>query len=159
LRDGFSFRGRILETLRDLSNSTISINPVLRRGLDDAAVIFAKTADTRNLLRGALRKKTVVFSELGIREVHTASPRTQAQKPPSLLYAGRLLYWKGVHIAIQAFAELLTKIPTARLTIVGSGPEEARLKRDASARRIEENVDFISWLPQHKLFELYDSHD
>jgi glycosyltransferase involved in cell wall biosynthesis len=159
LRDGFSFRGRVLETLRDLSNSTLSINPIVRGGLDDAAVIFAKTTDTRNLLSSHLREKTIVFGELGIRKAQIASPRVRRQTPPRLLYAGRLLYWKGVHIAVQAFAELLMKIPNARFTIVGSGPEEARLKADALARKISDNIDFIPWLPQNKLFELYDSHD
>jgi len=159
LRDGLSFRGKILEVLRDLSNSTISINPIVRRGLSDAAVIFAKTADTRNMLSCALREKTVVFSELGIREVQIASPRTRRETPPKLLYAGRLLYWKGVHIAIRAFAKLLTKIPSARFTVVGNGPEESRLKADTSALGIDQHVDFISWLPQNKLFDLYDSHD
>ena len=159
LRDGFHFRAKLLETLRDLSNSTISMNPFVHRGLADAAIIFAKTADTRNLLSGPLREKTFVFNELGIRKVQIASPRVRYESPPKLLYAGRLLYWKGVHIAIRAFAELLSKIPSARFTIVGSGPEEARLKADALARKINKNVDFISWLPQNKLFELYESHD
>lgn len=159
LRDGFPLRGRILETLRDLSNSTISINPVVHRGLADAAVIFAKTADTRNLLSAQLRAKTIIFNELGIHQVQISSPRMRRETPPRLLYAGRLLYWKGVHIALQAFGELLTKIPSARLTIVGSGPEEERLKADALARKIRDNVEFISWLPQNKLFELYNSHD
>jgi glycosyltransferase involved in cell wall biosynthesis len=159
LRDGFHFRGRILETLRDLSNATISINPIVRYGLADAAVIFAKTTDTRNLLSAHLREKTIVFCELGIPEVQMTSPRAPRQAPPRLLYAGRLLYWKGVHIAIQAFAMLLAKIPNARFTIVGSGPEETRLKADALSLKIKDKVDFISWLPQDKLFELYDSHD
>ncbi|KJC53643.1 hypothetical protein UP10_41870 [Bradyrhizobium sp. LTSPM299] len=159
LRDGFSTKGRILESVRDLSNSTVFINPILRRGLDDAAVIFAKTADTRDLLSSAQRKKTVVFNELSRREVQKVSPRTRVQSPPKLLYAGRLLYWKGVHIAIRAFAQLLKKIPTARFTIVGSGPEEGRLKADVSALKIEQSVDFISWLPQNELFGLYGSHD
>jgi glycosyltransferase involved in cell wall biosynthesis len=159
LRDGFSFRGWVLETVRDLSNSTLAINPLVGGGFDHAAVIFAKTADTRNLLSDHLREKTIVFGELGIRKAQIASPRVRRQKPPRLLYAGRLLYWKGVHIAIQAFAELLAKIPDARFTIVGSGPEDARLRADAQARKVSENIDFISWLPQNKLFELYDSHD
>jgi glycosyltransferase involved in cell wall biosynthesis len=159
LRDELGFRGRILETLRDLSNSTISINPIVHPGLADAAVIFAKTADTRNLLSERLRAKTVVFNELGVRKAQIASPRMRRQTPPRLLYAGRLLYWKGVHIALQAFAELSKRIPDARFTIVGSGPEEAKLKADALARKINDSVDFISWLPQNKLFELYDSHD
>jgi glycosyltransferase involved in cell wall biosynthesis len=159
LRDGFGLKGRILETLRDLSNATITINPLVRGGLSHASIIFASTADTRNLLRGPLRKKTLVFSQLGIQKEQLGSPRTPRQTPPRLLYAGRLLYWKGVHIAVQAFAELLTKIPNARFTIVGSGPEEARLKTDTVIRKIKDNVDFISRLPQRNLFDLYDSHD
>jgi glycosyltransferase involved in cell wall biosynthesis len=159
LRDEFHLRGKILETLRDLSNSTISINPLVRGGLADAAVIFVRTCDTLNVLSRAMRKKTVVFTELTAQTSQISSPRMPRQTPTRLLYAGRLLYWKGVHIAIQAFAMLLKKIPNARLTIVGSGPEEARLKADALARKIKDSVDFISWLPQKNLFELYDSHD
>src|SRR6516162_2753673 len=159
LRDGFHLRGKILETLRDLSNSTISINPLVRDGLANAAVIFVKTCDTLNLLSRAMRKKTVVFMELAVQTSQIGSSRMPRQTPTRLLYAGRLLYWKGVHIAIQAFAMLLKKIPNARFTIVGSGPEEARLKADVLARKIKDSVDFISWLPQNNLFELYDSHD
>jgi glycosyltransferase involved in cell wall biosynthesis len=159
LRDEFHLRGKILETLRDLSNSTISINPLVRDGLADAAVIFVKTCDTLNLLSRAMRKKAVVFMELTAQTSQISSSRMPRQTPTRLLYAGRLLYWKGVHIALQAFAMLLKKIPNARLTIVGSGPEEARLKADALARKIKGSVDFISWLPQKNLFELYDSHD
>ena len=159
LRDGFHLRGKILETLRDLSNSTISINPLVRDGLANAAVIFVKTSDSLNLLSRAMRKKTVVFMELAVQTSQIGSSRMPRQTPARLLYAGRLLYWKGVHIAIQAFAMLLKKIPNARFTIVGSGPEEARLKADVLARKIKDSVDFISWLPQNNLFELYDSHD
>ena len=56
-------------------------------------------------------------------------------------------------------SDVLTKFPKARFTIVGSGPEETRLKADALAWKIRDSVDFISWLPQSNLFELYDSHD
>jgi glycosyltransferase involved in cell wall biosynthesis len=159
LRDGFRLREKILETLRDLSNSTATINPLIRCGLTNAAIIFVKTPDTRNILNRAMQEKTIVFIELGIQKGQLRSPRASRQAPPRLLYAGRLLYWKGVHIAIQAFAQLLVKIPHARLTIVGDGPEESRLKSDVLSANIGKNVDFISWLSQQDLFELYDSHD
>src|SRR5262249_40532766 len=110
-------------------------------------------------LSPAMQEKTAVFIELGIQKVQIRSPRAPRQAPPRLLYAGRLLYWKGVHIAIQAFAQLLTKVPDARLTIVGSGPEETRLKNDVLSANIGKNIDFTSWVPQQRLFELYESHD
>ena len=153
LRDGFSFRSKILEALRDLSNSTISINPIVRRGLYDAAVIFAKTTDTRNMLSGTLREKTFVFGELGIRKVQIAFRRARGVRRRQCcsmqvgFFIGREFY-----IAIQAFAKLLTKIPSARFTVVGNGPEETRLKADTLALGIDQNVDFISWLPQNEPF-------
>lgn len=159
LRDGFGLRGKIIETVRDLSNSTLRINPLVRAGLAQATVIFVTTSDTRNLLSRAMRKKTIVYTFLGIPKTQIRLPRVLRQTSPRLLYAGRLLYWKGVHIAIQALAKLSIKMPDARFTVVGNGPEEARLKADVLAYKLEEKVDFISRLPQDKLFELYESHD
>jgi glycosyltransferase involved in cell wall biosynthesis len=158
LRDGFDLRGRVLEAVRDLSNSTITLNPVVYGGLAHAAVIFAKTTDTQKILGRYLQEKTIVCSELGIQEAQISAPRTSLGKPLKLLFAGRLIYWKGAHIAIQAFAKLLEKIPDAQFTIVGSGPEQARLKNEALKLGVNKKVNFISWLPQQKLFELYDSH-
>jgi glycosyltransferase involved in cell wall biosynthesis len=159
LRDGLGFRGRLLEKIRDFSNSTITVNPLVRSGLKNAAVIFCTTPDTRNLLKGPLQKKTIIYTFLGMQKPRVSLPRIPRQTPPRLLYAGRLLYWKGVHIAIQAFAELLTKIPDSRFTIVGDGPEETRLKGDVLAYKVKDSVDFCSRLPQRKLFDLFESHD
>ena len=50
LRDRFPLRGRVLELLRDVSNATIELNPISREGLRNAAVIFARTTETRDLL-------------------------------------------------------------------------------------------------------------
>jgi glycosyltransferase involved in cell wall biosynthesis len=159
LRDGFHLRGKIIEALRDLSNLTITINPVVRGGLANAAVIFVSTSDTQDLLKGAMREKSVVFTQLGIQQAQIRSARAPRETPPRLLYVGRLLYWKGVHIAIEAFSKILTSFPDARFTIVGDGPEKARLMADVLAYKIEDSVDFTSWLPQNRLSDLYQSHD
>jgi glycosyltransferase involved in cell wall biosynthesis len=159
LRGGLSFRGKVLETIRDLSSSTITINPLIRPGLTSAAVIFVYTKDTQNLFSGALREKTVVFTPLGLLQLPTARlPRTWLG-PPKFLYAGRLLYWKGVHIAVRAFAEVARQISGVRFTIVGDGPERSNLEEDVRLHNLQEQVVFIPRLAQNKLFELYDSHD
>jgi glycosyltransferase involved in cell wall biosynthesis len=159
LRDRFPLRGKVLERIRDISNSTITINPLVRGGLIQSVAIFVSTSDTQNLFTGALREKTSVFTQLTIPDPASTPPRVPGQKPPRLLYAGRLLYWKGVHIAIDAFARLARRVSDARFTIVGDGPERDRLQAEAASRNIKDQVDFISRLPQEKLFELYDSHD
>lgn len=128
LRDKIGLKGRILEGIRDLSNSTIAMNPVVRDGLARASVIFVSTTDTQNLFDGALRDKTLVFTQLGLPKLPSGGLPRSPSGPPRFLYAGRLLYWKGVHIAIRAFAEIVRQIPNARFTIVRSGPERSRLE-------------------------------
>jgi glycosyltransferase involved in cell wall biosynthesis len=158
LRDGFHFKAKLTEAIRDLSNATITINPLIRRGLVDAAVIFVKTPDTRRLLNRAMQKKSVEFIELGLQSPQPPRP-DRPVGPPKLLFAGRLLYWKGAHIAIRALAELIRRLPDARLTIVGKGNEQGRLEAAAARYGLCNNIEFIPWLPQQELFALYRSHD
>ncbi|OAF19341.1 hypothetical protein AXW67_36775 [Bradyrhizobium neotropicale] len=159
LRDEIGLRGRILEGIRDLSNSTIAMNPLVRSGLARASAIFVSTADTQNLFKGVLRNKATVFTQLGLPNLPSDRLPRSPSGPPRLLYAGRLLYWKGVHIAIRAFAEVVRQIPNARFTIVGSGPERSRLEDDIRHNKLLGSVEFIPQLPQNALFELYRNHD
>jgi glycosyltransferase involved in cell wall biosynthesis len=159
LRDAFPLSGRILERIRDFNNATVMINPWIRRELIEAAVIFASTSDTRNLFSRSVKNKTFAFTQLCITNPPLLGPRMARQGPPRLLCAARLYYWKGVHIAIRAFAELLSQCPEARFSIVGTGPEEHRLKAEAARYDVADRIDFISWLPRRQLFDLYESHD
>ncbi len=159
LRDGFHFRAKVTETIRDLSNATIKMNPIVRSGLTKSAVIFLRTPDTLRILGRPMRKKAITFFDLGLEPQQACVPRMAREKPLKLLYAGRLLYWKGVHIAIRAFAQVSSRMPDAHFTVVGRGPEEGRLKAQAAAHHLGEKIRFIPWLPQEQLFDLYSSHD
>jgi glycosyltransferase involved in cell wall biosynthesis len=158
LRDAFHLKARITETARDLSNHTIALNPLVRYGLMSAAAIFTKTPDTARILTPSMQKKSINFLELGLESARPLRPQ-RPPGPPRLLFAGRLLYWKGAHIAIQALAELTRVWPDAQLTIVGKGKEEGQLRAAAVAHSVAGNTHFVSWLPQKKLFDLYQTHD
>jgi glycosyltransferase involved in cell wall biosynthesis len=158
LRDDFDVKARITERVRDFSNHTITLNPLVRHGLTSAAAIFTKTPDTARILTPSMQRKSINFLELGLQSARPSRPQ-RSPGPPRLLFAGRLLYWKGAHIAIQALAELIRVSPDAQLTIVGKGTEEGRLRATAVAHGVAGNVRFVPWLPQDKLFEQYQTHD
>jgi len=61
---------------------------------------------------------------------------------PVVLFVGRLVAEKGVGFLIQAFHEVVKKIPDAKLVIMGKGPKETELKN--LQRRLQtRNVFFI----------------
>ncbi|MEM7757854.1 MAG: glycosyltransferase family 4 protein [Cyanobacteria bacterium P01_A01_bin.40] len=54
--------------------------------------------------------------------------RPLLQTPPTVVFAGRLVWEKGVDILIKAFAQVKQNIPDAQLLIAGKGEAEASLK-------------------------------
>jgi glycosyltransferase involved in cell wall biosynthesis len=75
-----------------------------------------------------------------------------------LLFAGRLVYWKGVHLALSAFKQVLETIPDAQLTIVGSGPDECWLKDMATSLCVNHAVEWRPWVQRDELIGLYQGH-
>lgn len=68
----------------------------------------------------------------------------QPDDPPSIASIGRLERYKGHHRVIAAFPFVLERQPEARLLIVGSGPYEPELRRQAQQLGIEPSVEFTS---------------
>ncbi|MCW2987114.1 MAG: hypothetical protein JWM24_52 [Solirubrobacterales bacterium] len=66
---------------------------------------------------------------------------------PLIATVGRLERYKGHHRVIAAFPEVLRSEPTARLLVVGSGPYEDELRRQAAELGIAGEVEFTSTPP------------
>jgi glycosyltransferase involved in cell wall biosynthesis len=64
------------------------------------------------------------------------------------IVAGRLVAFKGIPLALSAIA----RAPAWHLEIIGSGPEEARLKRLTNRLGITDRVRFFPWLSQRELW-------
>jgi glycosyltransferase involved in cell wall biosynthesis/GT2 family glycosyltransferase len=67
--------------------------------------------------------------------------------PPAIASIGRLERYKGHHRVIDAFPFVLKREPEARLVIVGTGPYEEELRKQAQALGIAEKVEFTSTPP------------
>jgi glycosyltransferase involved in cell wall biosynthesis len=74
------------------------------------------------------------------------APEPAESVPFTFISMARLLYWKGFHLGLAAFAQ--AKLPDARYTVVGDGPEMSRLKNDAQRLGIAGQVDFVGRLPR-----------
>jgi glycosyltransferase involved in cell wall biosynthesis len=159
LRDELSVRNKLAEKIRDFSNRTITMNPLVRPGFTKAAAIFVSTTDTQDLFSGALRDKTIVFFGPNLQDFPRALPHRTLHEPLRFLFVGRLIYWKGVNIALRAFAQIVKEFPNARFTIRGEGRERSKLEEDIAQYHLQNQVDFIPRLQRGEVLQLYNSHD
>ncbi len=145
---------RILEFSRWMGNRLALRSPAVRTMLKSATVILCKTQETLLALPAPFRSKCVMQVEIGVERAWLADKITVPQSP-QLLYAGRLLCLKGIHLSMDALAVALRHRNDIRLTIVGSGPDKAWLVRRAHQLDIFQAITWRGWMPREKLREEY----
>jgi glycosyltransferase involved in cell wall biosynthesis len=76
-----------------------------------------------------------------------------------LVFAGRVVGWKGLSVAIDALADPRLAALPLRLVIVGDGPERASLEARARTRDLGERVAFEPPVPHDDVAAIYASAD
>jgi glycosyltransferase involved in cell wall biosynthesis len=153
-----SIRGRekIKELLRSLLNKAALFDPFLWAAYARATLILAKTEDTRQALPWPFRRRAMVYPEIGIDAPAGIEPcRRQPGEPLRVLFAGRLLGWKGAHLAIRAVAQAVAQGVPVEFTLLGKGPFEPELRRVAAELGLADSIRWVSQMPQQDLFALY----
>ena len=79
-----------------------------------------------------------------------ASKQKISKEPPILpanpfriIHVGRLVKWKKVHLLISIIKKLKVDFEKIELVVIGNGPEEASLKKQAIYLGIENHISFI----------------
>lgn len=134
------------------------------RLLNNADKIVALSDETAAFARRMTSYSSVTTLRLPALEDITAPPVEVPAGPPLLVAAGRLVKQKDFPTLVDAFAIL--SHPTARLVIVGSGPQEAAIRARIAAHNLNERVhlvgyvrDIREWLDRARLFVLPSIHE
>ena len=174
LRGGMGARGWLLELVRDGLNRLARVDPMTRQALAAARLIYVSGSDTAGLVPKRHRGKVRIGLQVGIDlpeppPQEEPSPQEQprpeeggegpAGRPLRLLFVGRCLAWKGMHIGLAALAELLARGRWARLTIAGTGPAAARWRAQAHHLGIDDALDWLAWVEHDRMAEVYRAHD
>lgn len=106
-------------------------------------------------IQSSKSQKVLIMPSVGIENTENLRPRKHLPNTLNLISIGRLVPLKGFDLTIEAFAKIYKKYPFTTLTIVGSGPEEARLKQLAATLGVSENVIWHSWMDRSALWNLY----
>ncbi len=134
--------------------------PLLARILDHAArliVTSPRYIETSPWL--APRREKCAIVPLGVDETRFRPPLAPFTGPSTLLFAGRLRYYKGLDTLLQA----LTELPDVHLDIVGDGPQrwewEALAQHLGLGERVRfhgevDDADLPGWYQRAHLFVL-----
>jgi glycosyltransferase involved in cell wall biosynthesis len=112
---------------------------------------------------------TVLPNPVDVEEIRAAiglNPALQPGTGPHLLAVGRLAKEKGFDLLLRAMVSIRREFPQTGLLIAGAGPEEAALKAECHALRLDEAVRFAGsidhpWtlFPAATLFVLSSRHE
>ena len=85
-------------------------------------------------------------------------PSRPRSRPPAVLHVGRLIPRKGVDRLLRAFAHARERV-ALRLILVGSGPQEPRLRELAADLGLGTDVEFRGFVDQPELAAVYAEAD
>jgi glycosyltransferase involved in cell wall biosynthesis len=132
--------------------------PFLRWAIRTADAVTANSTHTVKAIQQIYdRPVTIVpFGTAAGDCPETYGPNQDGEK--HLLFVGRLVERKGIQYLIEAMETLTAALPV-RLHIIGSGPEELRLKELARQRGLEQHITFHGRVSREDLARHYSRCD
>ena len=131
-----------------------------RRYINKASLITAVSRAAAKFIEYFAKGKEIVVVPNGVdveRFTITMGETISLPEESIILYVGRLVYRKGLHVLVRAMPSVLKEIPDTQLLIVGGGYMYGFLKMLIKSLNLEENVKMLGFIPDEKLLELYAS--
>ncbi len=156
-------RERWFEFVRDSIRWLSTKTPALRETARAATISIGVTRESCQALRDLGAQRVEQLPQAALAEDEMAVFERFPPPPPGPFRAicmGRLIHWKGFHLAIRAFAGLARKEPDAQLWLINDGPFRAELERTAARAGVQSQVKFFGKLAKYEevLDKLAKSH-
>lgn len=145
----------------ELTRSALTSLP--RRLWGDSAAKRASLIAAQNQAvadRFARFARTIVEPNASLDEPETSAARHQGAQIDGMktaVYAGRLIGWKGVRLALDALAE--PECQNWRLRLYGAGYDFAALEQRAARLGITDRVEFLGHRPRTEVLAAFESAD
>jgi glycosyltransferase involved in cell wall biosynthesis len=125
--------------------------PSLRRAAANSALILATNQETADILYKAGAPRVELFGDTGVlpqQFIGRCKPR-RAGDQLELVWAGRLLGFKALPLALEAMARV-RDLPV-RLSVAGRGPLRSDWERRAATLGLSERVRFLGFVDRERL--------
>lgn len=154
LRQAFSSTGQVKILARRLVQKLMPLNPVFLANLSRASQIFARTGETLDMIPRRYHHKTSLLLETAIGpEMLPVRPPTRSNEVVQIVSVGRLITSKFNPLFLEALAAFksIWQRPF-RVTVIGDGPERARLEALRDRLGLEE-VEFVGKKSSEEVYE------
>jgi len=131
--------------------------PVRRRVLNRAAAVLVSSERMAAVPELAAVRSKVTVLPYGVSPTTVAGRHDDDDRDPRMrvLFVGRLVYYKGVDVLLEAAA----RVDQTSITIVGDGPLRGRLEGLARGLGIDQRTRFAGYVDDDALREMYATHD
>lgn len=152
-----SKRDAFVEWVRN-TIADISVHfPANRMAYKKAAIILSTTEETKKLIPSKFHNKVRIMQAIGVNELPEVRHEVKSTNDEFIvLLAARMLCWKGVDIAIEAFRKLENQDKSIKLKIAGIGRNIEYYKSMASGLS---NVEFLGEVPHAQMERIYQKAD
>jgi len=158
LTKNFSFKDKISEIIRFISNFYIYFSPLMNLTfLTSKKIIVSSKANFNKISKLYQKKAKIIFATRLIKKISEKpiNIKLNYKKEFKILFVGRLESWKGINILLETFYKLnkLNSKKTFKLLIRGDGPLKQNIKEFITTKKLRNKIIL---LPRQKnLINLY----
>ncbi len=120
---------------------------IVGRGIDPGKVVVIPNAVDTRAFNAQRRRDSSLATQLGLGD------------QPVIGFIGSFYAYEGLALALDALAQLRSRLPLLRLLLVGGGPQEAALQARAAQLGLDELVIFAGRVPHADVGRYYDLVD
>lgn len=153
---------KLQEAIRSIMNQWLMNTAAVKETLTKAERILVTSEQTRAILPRDFQSRAEI--SLAITAPPPLSIAHEARErditvPLKLLYVGRLVFLKGIHLAFLGIHRALQQGAPTQLTLVGDGPDKPYFMQMATDLGIQEHIRWVNWVPREALPAIYEEHD
>jgi glycosyltransferase involved in cell wall biosynthesis len=155
-----SFKDKLTEWLRVLVQNISKSNYSHRQLYSKSSKIFVTTKETKMIIPKKYWNKVYILQAIGLKVSDIVKQPKKYGKINCLkvLAVGRLIYWKGIEIAIDAVIKAYESGLNIELTIVGEGEKKDELMKKVNDKH-KSVVKFLGSIEYSRLNDIYNDSD
>ena len=157
----YTVGGRVWEKIRAVGQWLLRRDPFYTLGQNHASAILVCNPESVAEMSRNWPSKVHLFPVTGISSADLAQnrPADATDSPFRVLSAGSLIRIKGFGLAIKAFGQFSDRYPETEFNIVGSGPEEPRLRSLIHSSSLDAKAHLLGQMPRAELLSQMGAHD